>query len=368
MGVGPKISVLSFLICANVSVLYAKQVELQKVFHHISGAQDHQCRADAIVFYVSSTVTPRLIRDVYITPTIRQRVYKLPAATCDTNVSARFPCKSSAGYSMKLMSKRSDIELVIEYDPARIVLAVSSFEAVKQQKAFAFHFLDQTYRPNPIHRAGAHRIVVVDCGHGGDDRGAIGKSGLCEKEVTLAVGTLLKTALEMMGIKVLMTRSTDATRALDERTLMANQCAADLVISLHANYAARGSVRGIETYSLSKQVHGLKSISDPEGLSCLRTCINARVACGACAASIIHKELCSCVTPYDPDTVNRGAKQAIAQLLLGTQASAVLIEMGFVSNPEEEALLALPAYQRVMVEGICRGVQRYFDLLNSGLQ
>src|SRR5262249_42274909 len=94
--------------------------------------------------------------------------------------------------------------------------------------------------------------IVLDPGHGGADPGAQGGDGLVEKDVTLAIAQRLKRRLEeSSNAKVLLTRETDTTRTLAERTAFANANSADLFISIHANADRSGELQGIETYTLN---------------------------------------------------------------------------------------------------------------------
>ena len=99
-------------------------------------------------------------------------------------------------------------------------------------------------------------VVVIDPGHGGDDTGAMGPSGLAEKDVTLDVAKRLKARIQSeMDAEVILTRDTDRTMTLDERTAIANHHRADLFVCIHANASRRGNARGAETYFLSYQAN-----------------------------------------------------------------------------------------------------------------
>ena len=96
------------------------------------------------------------------------------------------------------------------------------------------------------------RAIAIDPGHGGDDTGTRGPNGTLEKEVTLAVARRLRNLIEsQLGLRVVLTRTTDTTVALDERAAIANNNRADLFISLHTNASVRESATGAEVFYLS---------------------------------------------------------------------------------------------------------------------
>ena len=219
------------------------------------------------------------------------------------------------------------------------------------------------------------RTIVIDPGHGGTDEGARGPEGTLEKEVTLSVAERLRTMLERrLGVRVILTRTGDTVVALDRRAAIANNDRADLFISLHANSALRDVVTGAEVYYLSIDEYGqeARELADREGRYLpvsgggLREIdvipwemAQARyLTPSADLAEFVSRELGRRV-PLSP----RPIQQAPFRVLVGANMPAVLVEMGFISSPEQERQMTQPAFQNLVAEAIVAGVVRFRDHL-----
>lgn len=218
------------------------------------------------------------------------------------------------------------------------------------------------------------RTIVLDPGHGGEETGAIGPKGSAEKDLTLAIAKLLRSALvEQIGARVVLTREEDVARSLDERAALANQLQADLFLSLHLNSTVRGQARGVETYILSLQASDRKAADAaaienyagspgsaqeplPFDLQALLWDLaqNQHLATSLRVATWLQDELARELGQPD-----RGVKQAPFRVLMGAAMPAALVELGFLSNPEEEQLLQDPAYQSRLVAAIVRALRRF---------
>jgi len=233
----------------------------------------------------------------------------------------------------------------------------------------------------PRDEPGIHTIVL-DPGHGGAETGAVGPSGTEEKEITLLLARALKSRLERrLPVRVLLTRGEDAELPLDSRTALANQNKADLFISLHLNSERGRGARGAETYFLSLQASDARAAraaeieneaagaaaADPatdgtgEGdpLYDLQLILwdlaqSRHLADSQRLAALIQEELNGALGLRD-----RGVKQAPFRVLMGAAMPAVLVELGFISNPEEEERLRDAAYRAQLVEAVARAVERY---------
>lgn len=219
--------------------------------------------------------------------------------------------------------------------------------------------------------------IVLDAGHGGKDPGAVGKrlKGQ-EKVVNLAVTLKLKALLEKeLGIKVVLTRSDDRFVSLQDRTRIANDCKADLFVCLHTNASTNSQSRGLETYYLSTAQN-----SDSRAVEALENDVVERYEGGKSAknkyddldfilsdlsqtehlessnsmASNVQQNLVAGTKAQD-----RGVKQANFYVLRGAFMPAILIEMGFISNPEEEQLLLNDEYQERLARTIFEGIKRF---------
>ena len=223
------------------------------------------------------------------------------------------------------------------------------------------------------------RAIAIDPGHGGDDTGTRGPDGTLEKDVTLAVARRLRNRIEsQLGLRVVLTRNADTTVALDERAAIANNNRADLFISLHTNASVRESVTGAEVFYLSlaeydEEAHeasrytgqpvpvvggGSRTIDIvPWELAQL-----AYVDQSARWAWTVADEL-SLRLPMSP----RGLQQAPFRVLVGANMPAVLVEMGFISNPDQEAQLTSTTFQDAIVSGLLRSLIRYRDEVARGV-
>ena len=222
------------------------------------------------------------------------------------------------------------------------------------------------------------RTVVIDPGHGGDETGAKGPQGLMEKDVTLSVGRRLKASLEArLGVRVLLTRDADRTMSLDERAALANNNKADLFISLHANASMRTSTAGAEVFYLSLDEYGAEAAraSQAEGEMLpvfgggsrdiqliLWEMAQARyIEQSAALAKIVEAELRQRV-PMS----GRAIQQAPFRVLVGANMPAVLVELAFITNPEQEKALSSDGFQQQFVVALVNSIARYRDQVAGG--
>ncbi len=219
------------------------------------------------------------------------------------------------------------------------------------------------------------RRIVIDPGHGGKDKGAIGPNGLYEKDITLAIAKQLKKVLEKEGgYEVLLTRDTDRYMSLEERTAIANTKKADLFLSIHTNAHTDPSLGGIETYFLnfskdkeSARVAALENAASAKQISDLEAILNellrnTKINESSRLAREVHQEMVSRLES-NRKLRDLGVKQAPFYVLLGAQMPSILIEACFISNEVEEQLLKDAAFQRDLVKGIAQGIRSYTDRL-----
>ena len=216
--------------------------------------------------------------------------------------------------------------------------------------------------------SGGMRTIVIDAGHGGAEEGARGPGGTLEKDVTLSVARRLKAALEArLGLRVILTRDRDEAVALDERAAVANNNKADIFLSLHANASVRASAGGAEVFYLSLADYGdeAQRVAQGEGEALpvfgggtrdieviLWEMAQARyIEQSALLARMIESGLRARV-PMSP----RAIQQAPFRVLVGANMPAVLVEMGFISNPEQEKQLASDTFQSTLVQALVDSV------------
>jgi N-acetylmuramoyl-L-alanine amidase len=220
---------------------------------------------------------------------------------------------------------------------------------------------------------GGLRTVVIDPGHGGEETGAKGLAGTLEKDVALQIARRLKGLLvNNLGLQVFMTREKDDYVDLDTRTATANNYKADIFISIHANASRARSAAGTEVYFLSYQASDEESrrVAQSEG-SPPDAASNAGPAPDLAMilwdmAQAEHLEESSALASRIQEELatargaeGRGVKQAPFRVLVGAAMPAVLVEVAFISNPEEEKLLVSDEFQAKVANAILRGVARY---------
>jgi N-acetylmuramoyl-L-alanine amidase len=215
------------------------------------------------------------------------------------------------------------------------------------------------------------RTIVIDPGHGGREVGAVGPNGLMEKDVTLAISRKLASALaSKVGARVVLTRHDDSVVSLDQRTALANQYKADLFLSVHMNAAPVKGAKGSETYFLSLEASDelARRAAESENAASAATTTassdlnlilwdlaqQAYLDESSRFAQTIQEEMNAATA-----VANRGVKQAPFKVLVGATMPAALVEVGFISNPEEEAKLQSEEFQNLMVETLTKAVQRY---------
>ncbi len=220
------------------------------------------------------------------------------------------------------------------------------------------------------------KTVVIDAGHGGHDPGAIGPTGLKEKDVNLRIAKALKEKLDKDGGKfgitnVYLTRSTDKFIPLEERTAIAKKQGADLFISIHCNAARSKQAYGIETYILSltndknslavaARENASTSISRSEMDKVLKQyLLGAKIEESQRFAGHVQSSVVNNLSSKYPPVKNKGVKKAPFIVLIGADIPSILVESSFISNPREEKRLKSKDYVDRIAGGIFAGVKRF---------
>lgn len=215
------------------------------------------------------------------------------------------------------------------------------------------------------------KTIVIDAGHGGKDPGAIGATGV-EKEVTLAAAQALKTRLERTGrYRVVMTRDSDVYVPLENRVPIARRAGADLFISLHADSGPTTQTRGASVYTLadravsrsaklvSKDDWFMKaSLQGDRGVSGILFDLTQRATKNRSAT--FAEMLLDRISDNDILLLRRSHREAGLAVLLAPDVPAVLLEMGFVNNPDDEAFLRDPQGRARLVNAVAETVDAYF--------
>jgi N-acetylmuramoyl-L-alanine amidase len=215
--------------------------------------------------------------------------------------------------------------------------------------------------------------IVVDAGHGGNDPGAVGRSGLREKDINLDIAKRLSKLLKDEGFEVVLTRSGDRFIELSRRVDIANDSKADLFVSVHTNANRVRSLKGFEIYYVSPYTSDSKRAlsASKDGLlkfgpACfadssrdLKAVLWDMIYTSSRAESIELARTISRTVDSDMDVKVLGVKSANFFVLKGARMPAVLVEIGFISNRNEEQLLKNTYYRQQIADAIHRGILGY---------
>jgi len=209
-----------------------------------------------------------------------------------------------------------------------------------------------------------HPKIVIDPGHGGAEDGAIGHSGLKEKDLTLEIAKRLGGLLSnRLGAEVIYTRTSDLTVALDARAAIANQAGADLFISIHANSSDDTAARGVETYyvanSPSSAAVSLAGRENAAKTGALKPVAEERKLSESHKLAVDVQQALYHAFGGEKGVLNRGVKQAPFVVLLDADMPSILAEVAFVTSPTDEHKLSTAEGQEAVADALCRGIARY---------
>ncbi len=219
------------------------------------------------------------------------------------------------------------------------------------------------------------RTVVIDPGHGGDELGTQGAKGTLEKEITLSVARRLRTLIESrLGLKVFLTREDDRTMSLDERSAFANNRRADVFLSIHANSAVRPALKGAEVYYLTVERADEEARKRAEQTSTTLPALGG----GNRAIDLIlwetaqarYLEQSSALAGFVEQSLRgriemspRAVQQAPFRVLVGANMPAALVEIGYLSNAEQETQLATANYQDQVAQSLLDALIKFREFL-----
>jgi len=215
--------------------------------------------------------------------------------------------------------------------------------------------------------------IVIDPGHGGDDHGTMSSNGLYEKDVVLDVALRLGKLLQGLGAEVIYTRATDRYLPLEARTAIANREGADLFISVHANSSPDRDARGVETYYLnfttsaeSLEVAARENTVSRRPVSELRDLVQKIAQQNRIAES--HEfadDVEAALTRNLSGERNRGVREAPFIVLTGANMPAILSEISFLSNSEDENNLKNSHYRQKIAQALYDGISTYVNGLSG---
>ena len=309
------------------------------------------------------------------------------------SIRTGYPDDRTARVVLDLVSVR-DYKIFPLFDPHRLVIDVAAAEGtVLQSRSSELSSLPVPDR-DPIARAVSRaepeppaklpaaaksppdglRRIVVDAGHGGKDPGAVGPSGVKEKDVNLAMALVVAKKLEQeLGCEVILTRKADVFLPLEERTAIANRVGADLFISIHANASPNALVRGVETYYLNfsrsdraaavaarENGTSLKQVGELE-LILFDLMANSKINESSRLAKEIHSSMVRQLSANFDGIRDHGVRQGPFYVLVGANMPSVLVEAGYISNAEEELLLTQPQFHERTAKAIVEGVRNFIQ-------
>jgi N-acetylmuramoyl-L-alanine amidase len=262
------------------------------------------------------------------------------------------------------LEKITDLNTFILDNPSRLVIDI--------------HGVGERAKPEPTI---AKRRIVIDPGHGGHDPGAVGPSGLHEKDVVLDIALKLKEILSADPLnEVFLTREKDKFIPLEERTAIANNKNADLFVSIHANANPVRRIKGIETYLLNwtndEEAMRVAARENKISLKKMREMHRQMDILGMIKndllrqnkreeslklAHYIQRSMISTPNSDYKTRVDLGVKQALFYVLFGARMASVLVEVSFISNPQEEQLLSKESYRMHIAKAIATGLNRYIN-------
>jgi len=230
-----------------------------------------------------------------------------------------------------------------------------------------------TKRLPPLIQKYAIRKIIIDPGHGGKDPGAIGRSGLREKDVVLDIARRVRDELNGNGIDVIMTRDRDEFISLYRRTRIANDNDADFFVSIHANANRARSLRGFEVYYLSPAVDDSARAVEAAENAFLKFDDSSfyfrNTSLEATLWDLVYTEnreesieLARYISKAVDDSTylrNRGVKCARFYVLRGVRMPSVLVEVGYLSNSTEEANMRKLSFRQEVASAIVRGILNY---------
>jgi N-acetylmuramoyl-L-alanine amidase len=254
----------------------------------------------------------------------------------------------------------------------KLVLDLESATA----EAFAAAAADPAPGPAPVPQQAARKpLIVIDPGHGGRDPGAISKSGLLEKDVTLAAAFALRDdLLKSKRYDVALTRSTDVFIELEDRVTKARNLGADLFIALHADAGPKPATSGASVYSLSqegeKRIDGARRQND--WILDVEIDSDRPAEVNRILADLVQREtknqsarfaqmLAESIAQTGWPTLEKTHRQKGFYVLLSPDVPAALLEMGFMTNDNDAAAMVSATKRRKLVNGVVGAIDQFFD-------
>lgn len=347
----------------SITILHGQPIQVKKLFHH-KGRPQGSIEIANIVFYLDHD--PKITATTVQNGSKVERVFFL----AETEIAAKEAIAAveqinrteGMPYAVKIVQTpypQKGLRITLAYDDSLVGITHSHFDSISLHKGVVFRLYNKDVikkinsATTPIIQTASHTPrVIIDCGHGGNDPGAIGCNSIMEKKLSLQVGLQVASLLRAKKIDVYLTRDTDRTVLLDERTSFANKYNGDLFVSIHANAALNRAVSGLETYCMS---NNLFTEDSPENI--IKKQLDQKHAASDTLARTVHRSILATVHPYCVN--DRSVRHAVSQVLLGSTMPAILVEIGYVTHEKEAELLVQAQYQAMIAHGIVQGISSY---------
>ncbi len=208
--------------------------------------------------------------------------------------------------------------------------------------------------------AAGRRVIVLDAGHGGNDKGAISRRQVEEKRVTLYLARKVRDILRRQGVQVRLTREGDRYLSLDERCRMAERWDTDLFVSIHMNAAGSREAAGIETHILPPAGCPVTAQSKVEARDRLAYAGNRYDLANMYLGYALQRRLIQVSGAAD-----RGVRRSRFYVTRNVPCPAALVECGFISNPAEEQKIIRKDYRDKLAQGIADGIANYLESVKN---
>ncbi len=367
-------------LCFLFGSSWAEQsIEVKKVFHHRDG--DNQkgstthIELGSLGFYFDKE--PRIESSVVTKKNITVHVLFIPNAHLQSDevkqVVRQVNDRKGLGYSIaiaEVKTPQQGLQIDLTYPTNKVGLKYDHFQNIRLKQGLMVRFYNkevirriQEREKGIIATASlANPHVYIDCGHGGIDNGAVAHA-VKEKDINLSIGQKTAQLLKKNGVTTSLSRESDIVVPLDARTTQANTLKTDVYVSIHANSSANKHTEGIETFVLCPTLFkaGDSSLS-PNELQTAQVSLANRCLNSYKLAQSVHEKMLAQANQHHPIN-DRRIKRAAPQVLIGANMPGILVEVGFVTHPEEAWLLSQKSYQDSIATGIVSGILHYLSLV-----
>lgn len=359
---------ISVLLCMHQVHAVNK---LEKIYLHKAPLAQTQLELAKLVFCFSDETNIKLVSTAVQPDGFKHESYMIAADEIDHACKSRLQAMEHEIHPhyrvvcSEQQAPECGVKLDLYYDQSQISCSYDQFDAITNHKGVVFRLINKRLldqlslqEKSPIRVASLTRpSIVIDCAHGGKDPGAIGCNGVFEKDITLQVGLSLAHLLKQQHYDAYVTRDNDFTIALDGRTAFINLVKPDLYISIHANSSKKKDVHGLQTFCLDDHLFRHNRVIDSFQQEIQKVYDRSNLL-----ANTVHQHILDHMHKEGYQLFDGKVRHAVAQLLLGTNQPGVLIELGFISHPQESLSLANTQYQQKIAQGICNGITAYFTV------